>query len=121
MFFVLLLCSCTSTRIVEVPVKTIEKEYIHNTKVDSIYIRDSVDRWISGDTFYIYKERTKYVTKEIVDTVCKTDTITEVVTIENIKEVKVNYLKWYQEALMWMGGVLTFVLLLYILIKIKIK
>lgn len=110
---VLLLCSCTTTRIVEVPVKTIQTEYIHNTRTDSVIIRDSIDRWLSGDTLYIYKERTRYVTKERVDTVCKTDTITNVVTIENVKEVQVNNLKWYQKWLMGAGGVSLFILTLF--------
>ena len=110
---ILLLCSCTTTRYVEVPVKTVEKEYIHSTKTDSIVIRDSIDRWMKGDTLFLYKERTKYRTRERVDTVCRTDTITEVVTIENIKEVKVNTLKWYQKWLMGAGGVSLFILALF--------
>lgn len=116
---ILLLYSCSTTKVVEVPVKTIEREYIYNTKIDSIILRDSIDRWRSGDTLYIYKERTKYVTKERVDTICRTDTITKVVTIENIREVKVNHLKWYQEALMWVGGVMSLLLTFYIVYKIK--
>lgn len=100
----LLVCSCTTTKFVEVPVKTIEKEYIHNTRVDSVILRDSIDRWRSGDTLYIYKERTKYMIKERVDTVLRTDTITEVVRLTEVKEVKVNHLKWYQKWLMYLGG-----------------
>lgn len=118
---ILLLCSCTTTKYVEVPVKTVQTEYIHNTRTDSVVIRDSIDRWLSGDTLYIYKERTKYLTRERVDTICRTDTITNVVTIESVKEVKVNSLKWYQEALMWVGGVMLVTLILYTLIKIKFK
>lgn len=119
---ILLLCSCTTTKYVEVPVKTVQTEYIHNTRTDSVVIRDSIDRWLSGDTLYIYKERTKYLTRERVDTICRTDTITNVVTIESVKEVKVKQpLKWYQEALMWVGGVMLVTLILYTLIKIKFK
>lgn len=119
---ILLLCSCTTTKYVEVPVKTVQTEYIHNTRTDSVVIRDSIDRWLNGDTLYIYKERTKYLTRERVDTICRTDTITNVVTIESVKEVKVKQpLKWYQEALMWVGGVMLITLILYTLIKIKFK
>ena len=53
---ILSLASCkTSTKIVEVPVEVIKKEYVYNTKIDSIYIRDSIDRWQKGDTLYITK------------------------------------------------------------------
>lgn len=50
---ILILSSCkTTTKIIEVPVEVVKKEYIHNTKIDSIYTRDSVDRWQKGDTLY---------------------------------------------------------------------
>ena len=46
MLAILMLSDCrTSTKIVEVPVEVVKKEYIHDTKLDSIYIRDSIDRW----------------------------------------------------------------------------
>ena len=34
----LMLSACkTTTKIVEVPVEVVKKEYIHNTKIDSVY------------------------------------------------------------------------------------
>lgn len=46
MLAILMLSACkTTTKIVEVPVEVVKKEYIHDTKIDSVYIRDSVDRW----------------------------------------------------------------------------
>ena len=111
------LFSCkTSTKIVEVPVKVIKKEYVYNTKIDSIDIRDSIDRWQKGDTLYITKWHTKlqYINK--VDTITKTDSIPKIITIT--KETKVNYLYWWQKMLMWVGGAS----LLYIIIsKFKTK
>ena len=50
---ILLLLSCSTTRTIEVPVETIKKEYIYDTKIDSIIIRDSIDRWYRNDTTYI--------------------------------------------------------------------
>ena len=44
---------------VEIPVEVVKKEYIHDTKIDSIDIRDSIDRWQKGDTLYITKWHTK--------------------------------------------------------------
>ena len=45
MLIILMLPACkTTTKNVEVPVEVIKKEYIHDTKIDSVYIRDSIDR-----------------------------------------------------------------------------
>ena len=61
-----MLSACkTTTKIVEVPVEVIKKEYIHNTKIDSVYIKDSIDRWQKGDTLLITKYYTKYKQKLI--------------------------------------------------------
>lgn len=114
---ILSLTSCkTSTKIVEVPVEVIKKEYVYNTKIDSIYIRDSIDRWQKGDTLYITKWHTKlqYINK--VDTITKTDSIPKIITIT--KETKVNHLYWWQKMLLCIGGAS----LLYIIIsKFKTK
>lgn len=113
----LLFSSCkTSTKIVEVPVEVIKKEYVYNTKIDSIYIRDSVDRWQKGDTLYITKWHTKlqYINK--IDTITRTDSIPKIITIT--KETEVNHLYWWQKMLMCIGCAS----LLYIIIsKFKTK
>ena len=111
-------CSTMKERIVEIPVETIRKEYIYNTRVDSFYTRDSVDRWRTGDTVFIYKESIRYKYLSTVDTVLKVDTVTNVVKVETIKEVKVNHIKWYQNLLMWSGGLAILLLSGYILYKI---
>lgn len=108
---------------VPVPVETIKTEYIHDIRIDSVFVKDSIDRWRSGDTVYIYKEHIgfKYVNK--IDTVIKTDTIPKIIEVkqkvEKITEVEVNHLKWYQSALMWVGGVLLTSLIIYLTFKIK--
>lgn len=112
---------------VEVPVETVRTEYIHDTKIDSVFVRDSVDRWRSGDTVYIYKEHTYFKYLNQTDTVLKVDTIPQVikvpvqVPVEVVKEVKVNYITWYQKVLMWAGGVVLLLLIAYIIYKIKKK
>lgn len=100
---ILTVCSCTTTRLVEVPVETVKTEYKFNTRVDSIFERDSIDRWIAGDTVFIYKEHTKYKYKEKVDTVIQRDTIPKIIKLETVKEVEVNHIKWYQKSLIWLG------------------
>lgn len=97
--------SCTTTKYVEVPIETIKTEYIYNKSVDSIYIRDSVDRYISGDTVYQYKYKYIYKYLNNTDTIIKTDTIEKPVEIITTEIKEVNKIKWYQSILMWIGGI----------------
>jgi hypothetical protein len=120
MLAVLVLSSCkTTTKLVEVPVEVIKKEYIYDTKVDSVYIRDSIDRWQKGDTLYITKWHTKYKYINKVDTILRTDTIPKIVQVE--KKVEVNHIYWWQKTLMWLGGIMTMLFAGIITYKIKIK
>lgn len=119
--FILLICSCTTTKTIEVPIETIRTEYIHNTKVDSVFVRDSIDRWINGDTVFIYKEHTGYKYINRTDTVCRTDTITKTVKIDVVKEVEVNHIYWYQKSLMWIGGIAALLLVGLLIFKLKFK
>ena len=112
--------SCkTTTKLVEVPVEVIKKEYIQYTRIDSVYIKDSVDRWQKGDTLYITKWYTKYKYINKVDTILKTDTIPKVVPVE--KKVEVNHVYWWQKILMWLGGIMTMLFAGIITYKIKFK
>lgn len=118
MLAILMLSACkTTTKIVEVPVEVVKKEYIHNTKIDSVYIRDSIDRWQKGDTLYITKWHTKlkYINK--VDTIVKTDSIPKIVPV--MKEVEVNHIYWWQKTLMWVGGILLTCIIISLIHKLK--
>ena len=118
MLAILMLSACrTSTKIVEVPVEVVKKEYIHDTKIDSVYIRDSVDRWQKGDTLYITKWHTKFKYINKVDTIVKTDSIPKIVPV--VKEVEVNHIYWYQKLLMWLGGITIVLLIIVITYKVK--
>lgn len=119
--FILLMCSCSTTKLVEVPVEKIRTEYIHDTKIDSVFVKDSVDRWLKGDTLYIYKEHTKYKYLDRVDTVVRVDSIPKIVKIETVKEVEVNHIKWYQKILMWIGGIMSLILTGCIIYKVKLN
>lgn len=117
--FIMLMCSCATTKFVEVPVEKTKIEYIHDIRTDSVFVKDSVDRWLKGDTLYIYKEHTKFKYINRTDTVCKTDTITKVVKVDVVKEVEVNHIYWYQKALMWAGGIAVLLLAGGIIFKLK--
>lgn len=94
---------------VEIPVEVVKKEYIHDTKIDSIYIRDSIDRWQKGDTLYITKWHTKFKYINKVDTILKVDTIPKIVSV--VKEVEVNHIYWWQKSLMYIGVLVVIILL----------
>lgn len=119
---ILLLSIClffTGCKTIEyIPVEKVKTEYIHN--IDSVYLHDSIYTYIlqKGDTVFItnYKQKIKEVYK--IDTICKTDTIPIVNTIEKV--VRVNNLYNWQKALMYVGGVGLLTLLVIILNKIKI-
>lgn len=114
----LLLASCAAKKqIMEVPVETVRTEYIHDTRTDSVFVKDSIDRWIKGDTVFIYKERIKYKYLNKTDTIIKTDTIPSIVKVETIKEVEVNHIYWYQKLFIWLGAAALALILFYFLIR----
>ena len=118
MLAILMLSACkTTTKIVEVPVEVVKKEYIYDTKIDSVYIRDSVDRWQKGDTLYITKWHTKFKYINKVDTIVKTGSIPKIVSVE--KKVEVNHIYWYQKLLMWLGGITIVLLIIVITYRVK--
>lgn len=118
----ILLASCAAQKqIIEVPVETVKTEYIHDTKIDSVYVRDSIDRWREGDTVFIYKEHTKYKYLNKTDTIVRVDSIPKIIKVEIVKEVEVNHIKWYQKTLMWIGGIMSLILTGYIIYKVKLK
>lgn len=109
----LFLCiSCSTTKVVEVevPVETVRTEYVNNIQYDSIHVRDSIDRFIKGDTVFLYKYRDVFKYKYKTDTVVKVDSIQVPVRTTITKEVEVNKIKGYQYFLMYSG--LAFILCL---------
>lgn len=109
----LFLCiSCSTTKVVEVevPVETVRTEYVNNIQYDSIHVIDSIDRFIKGDTVFLYKYRDVFKYKYKTDTVVKVDSIQVPVRTTITKEVEVNKIKGYQYFLMYSG--LAFILCL---------
>lgn len=118
LLLIMIISSCkTTTKVVEIPVETIKKEYINSIKIDSIYVRDSIDRWQKGDTLYITKWHTKFKYINKVDTIIKTDSIPKIVTIE--KKVEVNHIYWWQNTLMWAGGILSICIIISLIHNFK--
>lgn len=118
LFMTLLLGSCkVKEKIVEVPIPQIKTEikYIDKVKYDSIYLKDSVYIIQRGDTVYNTKVAYRYKYKYLKDTITinKTDTITR---LQKITEIKVkNQLNIVQKVLMYIGlfSLLMFIIIIY--------
>lgn len=105
--------SCTTTKYVDKPVlvENVRTEYVNQLYKDSVFVHDSIDRYISGDTVYQYKYKYIYKYLNRTDTIVKTDSIEVPVEVKTTEIKEVNKLRRYQSALMWLGG-LFFVFLL---------
>ena len=118
LFMTLLLGSCkVKEKIVEVPIPQIKTEikYIDKVKYDSIYLKDSVYIVQKGDTIYNIKVAYRYKYKYLKDTITvnKTDTITR---LQKVTEIKVkNQLNAVQKVLIYIGlfSILLFLIILY--------
>ena len=114
LLFLTIIVSCTTTKIVEVPVETIKTEYIEQVKYDSIYSKDSIYIIQKGDTIYNNKVEYLYKYKYLRDTINITDTIPKIVTIKDVQYI--NQLYTWQKILIVIGiGVI-----LYWVIKLLI-
>lgn len=109
------LVSCSTTKYVDrpVPVETVRTEYVNQLYKDSVFVHDSIDRYISGDTVYLYKHKYIYKYLNRTDTVVKTDSIQVPVYLKTTEIKEVNKLRWYQTSLMWVGAVFLLFLLIY--------
>lgn len=115
--YLLFITSCSSTRYIEVPVEHTKLEYVNRVHYDSVYIKDSIDRFINGDTIYITKYNMRYIYKTKTDTMIRTDSISFPVYVD--KEVIVNKLKWYQSGLMVLGIIFILYILLALFMRVK--
>lgn len=103
---IFIFASCTTTKYIDrpIPVETVRTEYINQLYRDSIFIHDSIDRYISGDTVYQYKYKYIYKYLNRTDTLVKTDSIEVPVKIKTTEIKEVNKIKWYQSILIGLGG-----------------
>ena len=119
LLFLTTIISCTTTKIVEVPVETIKTEYIEQVKYDSIYSRDSIYIMQKGDTIYNNKIQYLYKYKYLRDTINITDTVPKIVTIKDVQYI--NQLYTWQKILIviGIGFILYWIIKLVIYIKSK--
>ena len=119
LLFLTTIISCTTTKIVEVPVETIKTEYVEQVKYDSIYSKDSIYIMQKGDTIYNNKVQYLYKYKYLRDTINITDTIPKIVTVKDTQYI--NQLYTWQKLLIviGIGFILYWIIKLVIYIKDK--
>ena len=119
---IFIVVSCTTTKYVDRPVlvETVRTEYVNQLYKDSIFIHDSIDRFISGDTVHQYKYKYIYKYFNRTDTVVKTDSIEVPVEIKTTEVKEVNRIKGYQSFLMCFGFVFILILVYKVIKFIKI-
>ena len=119
LLFLTTIISCTTTKIVEVPIETIKTEYIEQVKYDSIYSKDSIYIMQKGDTIYNNKVQYLYKYKYLRDTINITDTIPKIVTVKDTQYI--NQLYAWQKILIviGIGFILYWIIKLVIYIKSK--
>ena len=113
----ILLCSCTTTKIVEVPVETIKTQYVDRVQHDSIYIDTSTEVITINDTVYKTNIQYKYKYKYKRDTICIRDTIPKIVKVKEIEYT--NILTKTQKIFYWIGILVTIFGVAYIVFKFK--
>ena len=108
-----LFSSCTTTKYV--PIIEHHTDTLIQTKVqkDSVFMHDSVEVRIAGDAVTIDRWHTKYISKEVHDTIyqSKTDSVPAPYPVEVIKEVPAELTMW-QRLKMKVGGAAIILLLI---------
>ena len=119
LLFLTTIISCTTTKIVEVPIETIKTEYMEQVKYDSIYSKDSIYIMQKGDTIYNNKVQYLYKYKYLRDTINITDTIPKIITIKDTQYI--NQLYTWQKLLIviGIGFILYWIIKLVIYVKSK--
>ena len=111
-------CGCTKTEYVTVEKIRTDTTYITKHQRDSIWLHDSVMVSEKGDTIRIEKWHTKYVSKEVHDTLylATHDTIPQPYPVPHYVEKPLSKI---ERALIIIGCLAIMALLVFIVLKIK--
>ena len=107
---VLLLTSCTTTKVVEVERVKTDTTYITKWQRDSVWLHDSIRVREKGDSVWIERWHTKFVEREVHDTLYQAKTDSIPVPYWKIKEVPAP-LSWWQKLRLWLGNIVLLSLL----------
>jgi hypothetical protein len=111
------LTSCTTTRVVTVERVKNDTTYITKQQRDSIWLHDSIHVTERGDTIRIERWHTKYIEREVHDTLYRAKTDSVPVPYEVIKEVPAE-LSWWQTARIYLANILLYAILIFGIIKL---
>ena len=119
LLFLVILSVFGCRSVVYVPTVTVKDSlvYVNHIQKDSIYsyFHDSIYIHQKGDTVFVSKwhDTVKY------RNVLKTDTVNSKYYINKEKTVTVNILTKLQKVMMWLGGILSLLLIIFIVLKIR--
>ena len=112
------LTSCTTTRVVTVEKVKTDTTYITKQQRDSIWLHDSIHVTERGDTIRIERWHTKYVEREVHDTLYRAKTDSIPVPYEVIKEVP-RKSTWFERIMFCTGIISILCLILFVAKKIE--
>ena len=112
------LTSGTRTTVVTVETVKTETTYITKQQRDSIWLHDSIHVTERGDTIRIERWHTKYVEREVHDTLYRAKTDSIPVPYEVIKEVP-RKSTWFERTMFSVGIIALMALALFLAMKIK--
>ena len=109
---VLMLTSCTATKVVEVERVRKDTTSITKWQRDSVWLHDSIHVTERGDTVRIERWHTKWRDRLRVDTIYRAthDTIPKPYPVEKVKLVE-KELNWWQRLRLWLGNIVLLALL----------
>ena len=119
LMLLIFLSSCTTTKIVTVEKVKTDTTYITQHQRDSIWLHDSIHVSEKGDTIRIERWHTKYIEREVHDTLYQSKRDSIPVPYEVIKEVPRQ--KTLLENIVFCAGIIAFMCVtLFIANKLKI-
>lgn len=118
MMVALWLTSCTTTRVVTVEKVKTDTTYITKHQRDSVWLHDSIHVTERGDTIRIEKWHTKYIEREVHDTLYRAKTDSIPVPYEVVKEVP-RQSNWFERIMFCTGIISILCLILFVAKKIE--
>ena len=112
------LTSCTTTKVVTVEKVKTDTTYITKQQRDSIWLHDSIHVTERGDTIRIERWHTKYVEREVHDTLYRAKTDSIPVPYEVIKEVP-RKSTWFERIMFCTGIIAILCLILFVAKKLE--
>ena len=112
------LTSCTTTKVVTVEKVKTDTTYITKQQRDSIWLHDSIHVTERGDTIRIERWHTKYIEREVHDTLYRAKTDSIPVPYEVIKEVP-RKSTWFERIMFCTGIIAILCLILFVAKKME--